>query len=118
MKLLLAAVIIGTSQVTSYRSVVEQTDSSPFFTSIGERVNAGGVAVSQDLLKKNGGPLDYGDYIYIEYIGIKRVNDCMNIRHKNSFDVWVATHEEEKAFDKKMRGKSPRIWLIKPKLEP
>ena len=95
--ILIAGLLLGQLQVTSYRSVPNQTDDSPYHTSIGQRVHPHGVAVSRDLLKRWGGPLDYGDFIYIEGYGIKVVNDCMAARHKRSIDMWVETYSEEKA---------------------
>lgn len=74
-----------------------------------------GIAVSQDLLKKNGGPLDYGDTIFIEGIGFKTVNDCMASRHKRRLDVWVQTYQNEKEFDVKFRGKKLKVYLVKEK---
>lgn len=111
MNLVLTAILIGTLNVTSYRSVPEQTDSSPYITSIGDRVGTHGVAVSQDLLKN--GTVKYGDWLYLDGIGFRKVNDCMNIRHKNRVDVWLPTYEKEKEFDKKFKGKKIRVYLIK-----
>lgn len=109
-ELLLIGVFVGNLTLTSYRSVPEQTDTSPYWTSIGERVNSHGVAVSQDLLKS--GIVRYGDLLYIEGQGFKVVNDCMNSRLKKSVDVWVETYEDEKAV-----GKRPaKVWLVKRKI--
>lgn len=113
MKLLLIATFLGNFYGTSYRSVPNQTDSSPNFTSTGEHVCSHGIAVSQDLLENNGGPIEYGDVVYIEGLGFKVVNDTMNKRHKNSFDVWVATYKEEKAFDQRYGRKKFKMWVIK-----
>lgn len=110
MNLILATVLIGQMTITSYRSVPSQTDSSPYYTSIGERVSPHGVAVSRDLLKRWGGPLDYGDLIYVEGIGFKVVNDCMAARHKNSVDIWVESYPEEKAIG----VRKGCIWIIHP----
>lgn len=96
---------LGSMVVTSYRSVPNQTDDSPFHTSTGEHVCKHGVAVSQDLLEKNGGPLNYGDWIYIEGIGVKQVNDCMNKRYKKQLDIWVVSYEDEKRFHNKFKNK-------------
>lgn len=123
MDLVLVAIVLGNLTVTSYRSVPEQTDSSPFYTSTGERVKAGGVAVSRDLLcgacrrlhrrclrpdypKK----LHYGDWLYVDGYGFKYINDVMGAtsttnvggrRHTrtitNQIDMWVRTPAEEKA---------------------
>ena len=113
MNLILTLVFIGSLTPTAYRSVPSQTDSSPFITATGEKVHNRGIAVSQDLLKKNGGPLDYGDLVYIEGVGYKFVFDCMNKRHKNRIDIWKATYREEKEFDSKFKQKKLKVWLIK-----
>lgn len=110
--MVLTLLLIGTLQVTSYRSVKNQTDSTPFTTSTGERVHPYGVAVSEDLLcphaygkhkvhKKVDCPyynrIHYGDWLYVEGYGLKVVNDVMNPRHKQSIDLWVRTLAQEKA---------------------
>lgn len=106
-------VFLGSMVVTSYRSVPEQTKPKDYYwTASGEHCNVHGIAVSQDLLKRNGGPLSYGDIIYVEGIGLKFVNDTMNARLKRSADVWVQEYEDEKAFDKKFRGKKLKIWKV------
>ncbi len=116
MNTVLTLILIGNFVVTSYRSVRSQTDSSPFFTSIGERVSPDGVAISQDLLcssckklhKRCSNPtsskLHYGDWVYIELVGLKRINDVMNVRYKNRMDIWVATLDDEKKFHKRFRN--------------
>ena len=108
-KLILAGLLLGNMTITSYRSVPEQTDSTPFITASGERVHKHGVALSRNYLKRWGGPVEYGDLVYIEGFGFKIVNDTMHPRHQNNIDIWVGTYEEEKAIDVK-RGK---VWLIK-----
>lgn len=109
--LILAVVLIGNYTVTSYRSVPEQTDDSPWITSTGERVNEHGVAVSQDLLES--GMFKYGDLIYVEDIGFKVVNDTMNIRIKNHIDVWVQTYDQEKKFDKQFANRKLQVWRVR-----
>lgn len=104
------AVLIGTFNVTSYRSVVEQTDDSPFITSIGQRVCGHGIAVSQDMLKSRA--VKYGDWVYVENVGMKQINDTMNIRHKNRFDVWVSSLKEEREFHRKFKGRKLKVWII------
>lgn len=99
---------LGNLTVTSYRSIPNQTDSSPYYTSIGEHVHKGGAAISRDLLKRWGGPVDYGDYVLVEGLGIYQINDCMgetkwdkvNHRHipiKQAIDIWVGSHKEERS---------------------
>lgn len=113
-ELLLISVFVGNLTITSYRSVPEQTDDSPYLTSIGERVNNHGVAVSQDLLKS--GVLHYGDLLYIDGQGFKTVNDTMNPRVMKHLDIWVESYDEEKNFDKNFKGQKPKVWLVKRKL--
>lgn len=120
----LSLVFLGLFQITSYRSVPSQTDASPFITSIGEHVHPHGIAVSRDLLcpkaigktKKhkrmkcsNKDKLHYGDWVFVEGYGIKVVNDVMHERHKQSIDLWVSTHAEEKA----VQVRKGEVWLIK-----
>lgn len=104
---ILSAVFLATMTITSYRSVPNQTDSSPWITSIGERVNNHGIAVSQDLLRS--GKVHYGDTLLIEGYGLKTVNDCMNARIKNAVDIWVATKEEEH----KVGVRRLRVWRVR-----
>jgi 3D (Asp-Asp-Asp) domain-containing protein len=103
-------ILIGSFTVTSYRSVPEATDASPYITSIGEHVCSDGVAVSQDLLKR--GIVKYGDLLYIEGVGIKRVNDAMNRRLTNQFDVWVPRWIDEHEFHWKFKGRKLNVWKI------
>ncbi len=63
----------------------------------------------QDLLARWGGPLNYGDLIYVEGVGFKFVNDVMNARWKRRADVWVTDYNAEKKFG----VRCGRIWLIK-----
>jgi 3D (Asp-Asp-Asp) domain-containing protein len=108
------AIFIGSFQVTAYRSVPYQTrERGYFWTASGDRVNSKGIAVSQDLLAKNGGPFSYGDLVYVEHIGFKYVNDTMNKRITKHLDVWVGTYAEEKAFDKTFKGRSLNIWILR-----
>lgn len=112
-----ASVALGQVTLTAYRSIPNQTDSSPWSTSTGERVTIRGCAVSQDLLAGNGGPIHYGDLIYIDQIGFRFVNDCMNKRIKRSIDIWVPTKEAEKKIFKKFQNGLVTIKLIIPKGE-
>lgn len=116
----------GSLIVTSYRSVREQTDDSPFVTSIGHRVHPMGMAISQDLLcgvnKKcrrnvkgfcNPRKIHYEDWVYVEEIGFKQVFDIMNSRHRNRADIWVNTYEQEKAFHRKYGKRRLNVYLVK-----
>lgn len=109
--ILLATNLLGQFQITAYRSVPEQTDSSPFHTSIGEHVCGDGIAVSQDLIAS--GRVKYGDWLYVEEIGFKRVNDVMNKRHINRLDIWVPSWLEEHKFHQKFKQKKLKVWKVK-----
>ena len=87
-------VLLGLVTVTSYRPIKSQTDSTPTWTSIGDRTTKFGVAVSQDLLKS--GVVKYGDVLYIPGYGMRVVNDCMHPRKEKSIDLLVMTKAEEK----------------------
>ncbi len=89
-RLILVAILLGKLEVTSYRAVREQTDSTPFNTSTTERVRAGGCAISRDLLcgacrklhhrcarPDNPTKLHYGDWLYIRGFGYRQINDVM-----------------------------------------
>jgi 3D (Asp-Asp-Asp) domain-containing protein len=93
--------VLGLMLVTAYQSVPEQTDDSPFITSIGHHVNPFGCAVSQDMLAS--GQVKYGDYLCIEGIGCKVVNDTTAPRHSRLVDIWVSSYAEEKALPPRMR---------------
>ena len=108
-ELIFIVTLLGNMTITSYRSVEEQTDDTPYITSTGEYVHSAGVALSRNLLKRWDGSVEYGDLVYIEGYGFKIVNDCMDARHRNAVDIWVATHEEEKAIGVR-RGK---VWLVR-----
>lgn len=92
-------VLIGNLVVTAYQPIPAQTRDGcrgvhDCFTANGDVPTKYGVAVSQDLLKS--GRLHYGEPIYVEGIGWKIVNDCMNARYKNRIDIMVWTHDAEK----------------------
>ena len=125
MILMFGFLISSNCVVTSYQSKKSQTDDSPFHTSIGERTGTHVVAASKDLLCSrakiltnnkgfilckrgllcpNVNKLHYKDWIWIEGIGFKQILDIMHPRHKNHFDVWVRSQEEEARFGvKKLR---------------
>lgn len=110
-ELMMIVTLMGSMTVTSYRSVPEQTDSSPYYTSIGHRTHPNGVAVSQDLLAS--GAIKYGDLIYIQGYGFKIVNDTMNPRHKNHVDMWVETKAQESA----VGVKTLKIYRVRGKIK-
>lgn len=98
--MMLELVLISTMswRVTSYRSVPQQTDSTPFNTSTGVRTSTAVCAISPDELGKK---IHYGDYLFVEIPEkpeLSRycwVEDVMNKRMRHSIDFWVATKAEE-----------------------
>lgn len=93
---------IGDMTVTIYHAVPEQTDSTPMITASGLDLEGHNVkdlrvcALSRDLLSRWGGPIEYGDQIYIdlpdpELSGWWTVEDTMAKRWKNHIDLLVPT---------------------------
>ena len=80
--------------VTAYRPIAKQTDSSPNWTSVGTPAVMGVCAVSRDLL--NSGALLYGDLVEVSNLGVYKVFDTMNIRHKQHIDILVYTVTQER----------------------
>jgi 3D (Asp-Asp-Asp) domain-containing protein len=82
--------------VTMYHPVPEQTDDTPDITADGTKFKIHKasqyryVAVSRNMLKRWGGFLDYGDYIWVEAgskSGVYQVRDTMNPRYINHIDI-------------------------------
>ncbi len=83
--------------VTMYHPVTRQTDSTPNILADGTRIrvhNASDykfIAVSRNLLKRYGGWLDFGDFVFLNGTNIKdgvyQVRDTMNKRFVNRIDI-------------------------------
>ena len=83
--------------VTMYQPVYPQTDDTPNITADGTRIriskasNYKFVALSRNLLKRWGGPFDYGDFILLKGAGNKdgvyQVRDTMNPKWVNVVDI-------------------------------
>ena len=83
--------------VTMYHPVTRQTDSTPNILADGTRIRVHKaseyrfIAVSRNLLKRWGGWLDYGDFIYLrgtdDKDGMYQVRDSMNARFVNRIDI-------------------------------
>ena len=95
---------------TIYHAVRNQTDKTPHITADGTRIDTRNaskyrfVALSRDLLKRWGGPFDYGDYIIVEgcngkYDGIWQVKDTMNERFHNRIDFLQSKGTKLNKFD-------------------
>ena len=90
---------------THYHPVTAQCDSDPLITADNSKINLRKllkkkirwVALSRDLLKRWGGPFDYGDTLYVyhhnEHInGVWHVHDAMNYRFRKRVDF--LTHKK------------------------
>ena len=90
--------------VTMYQPVYPQTDMTPNITADGTRIRISKasqykfVALSRNLLKRWGGPFDYGDFILLKDAGKKdgvyQVRDTMNPKWVNVVDILESTHVE------------------------
>lgn len=84
--------------VTSYTNRVQETNEDPGNTATMERPVVGGTcAVSRDLMHWLGGR------VYIEGIGVRRVNDLMHSRFEQSLDLFMGTVEEAREFGKQRK---------------
>ena len=83
--------------VTMYQPVYPQTDNTPDITADGTRIRINKaseykfVALSRNLLKRWGGPFDYGDFILNKGTknkdGVYQVRDTMNPKYVNYVDI-------------------------------
>jgi len=95
---------------TMYHPVKQQTDNDPHITADGTRISIYSaskyrfIAVSRNLLKDNGGYLEYGDYVIIEgtngkYNGVWQVKDTMNERFYDRIDFLCSPGTKQFKFD-------------------
>ena len=94
--------------VTMYQPVYPQTDDTPNITADGTRIRISKasqykfVALSRNLLKRWGGPFDYGDFILLKGAGNKdgvyQVRDTMNPKWVNVVDILESEHVEPYKF--------------------
>ena len=83
--------------VTMYNPSPEQTDSTPNQTADGTIINPERaseyryIALSRDLLRRWGGPFNYGDYVMLKgtdgYDGVYQVRDTMAPKFINRVDI-------------------------------
>ena len=90
--------------VTMYQPVYPQTDRTPNITADGTHIRISKasdyrfVALSRNLLKRWGGPFDYGDFILIKGTpdghkdGVYNVRDTMNPKFVNYVDILESTN--------------------------
>ena len=95
-------------KATIYHPVEAQCDDTPLITADGSRIHPyqvsdwNWIAVSQDLLKKNGGIFEYGDQVYIKGThkdGVYTVRDCMNKRKTFQIDILESIGTSQYKYD-------------------
>ena len=95
--------------VTMYHPIYPQTDKTPDITADGTRISIDNasehrfVALSRNLLKRWGGPFEYGDFIFLRGTngkdGVYQVRDTMNRRYINHIDILESPGTEPYKFD-------------------
>ena len=95
--------------VTMYHPIYPQTDKTPDITADGTRISIDNasehrfVALSRNLLKRWGGPFEYGDFIFLRGTngkdGVYQVRDTMNRRYVNHIDILETPGTEPYKFD-------------------
>ena len=95
-------------KATMYHPVEEQCDDTPLITADGSRIcpinvsDWNWIAVSQDLLRRNGGIFNYGDQVYVKGThkdGVYTIRDCMNKRKKNQIDILESIGTSQYKYD-------------------
>ena len=109
--------------VTMYQPTYYQTDSDPDVTADGTKIRISKaseykfVALSRNLLKRWGGPFDYGDFILLKGAdkknGVYQVRDTMNPKWVNVVDILESKHVEPYKYTDAHIFKLP--WLNKEK---
>jgi len=98
-----------TVTATMYQPLSYQTDSTPNELADGTVIDIHKaheyryIALSRDLLKRWGGPFDYGDYIKVEgageHSGIWQVRDTMHERWTNKIDFLMSPNHKPFKYD-------------------
>ena len=109
--------------VTMYQPVYPQTDKTPDITADGTRIRIHKaseykfVALSRNLLKRWGGPFDYGDFILLKGAGHKdgvyQVRDTMNPKWVNVVDILESKDVEPYKFTNAHIFKLPWVGIEK-----
>lgn len=111
--------VIYIDRATTYQATIAQCDSTPFSTASGAKIcpwdYQDWIAVSRDLHKRWGGPLEFGDTMQVEseehpnFNGKWVVQDLMGPDYENSIDFLL---ESEKNVPKLGIGTDFKIWKI------
>ncbi len=84
--------------VTAYSPTERECDDTPFLAASGRRPKVGTVAVSRDLFYSG---WVFGSRIYIEGLGIYRINDLMHPRWENRIDVFLESERLARRFGRR-----------------
>ena len=111
-------IIFKQVKATMYHPVEEQCDDTPLITADGSKINPyevsnwNWIAVSQHMLKRNGGPLNYGDTVYVfgtkHKDGMYIVKDCMHRRKTNQIDFLESLNTPQYRYDNVVIAKFPQ----------
>ena len=114
-------VIFEQVKATMYHPVEEQCDDTPLITADGSKIdpynvsNWNWIAVSQHMLTRNGGPLNYGDTVYIfgtkHKDGMYVVKDCMHKRKTNQIDFLESLGTPQYRYDNVVIARFPQEYL-------
>jgi len=111
-------VIFKQVRATMYHPVEEQCDDTPLITADGSKIdpykvsNWNWIAVSQHMLTRNGGPLNYGDTVYVfgteHKDGVYVIKDCMNKRKTNQIDFLESLGTPQYLYDNVVIARFPQ----------
>ena len=111
-------IIFKQVKATMYHPVEEQCDDTPLITADGSKINPyevsnwNWIAVSQHMLKRNGGPLNYGDTVYVfgtkHKDGMYIVKDCMHRRKTNQIDFLESLGTPQYRYDNVVLARFPQ----------
>ena len=114
-------IIFKQVRATMYHPVEEQCDDTPLITADGSKIdpynvsNWNWIAVSQHMLKRNGGPFDYGDTVYIfgteHKDGMYIIKDCMHKRKTNQIDFLESLGTPQYRYDDVVIARFPQEYL-------
>jgi 3D (Asp-Asp-Asp) domain-containing protein len=111
-------IIFKQVKATMYHPVEAQCDDTPLITADGSKIdpynvsNWNWIAVSQHMLKRNGGPFDYGDTVYVfgteHKDGMYIIKDCMNKRKTNQIDFLESLGTPQYRYDNVVIARFPQ----------
>ena len=111
-------IIFEQVKATMYHPVEEQCDNTPLITADGSKIDPykvsdwNWIAVSQHMLKRNGGPLNYGDTVYVfgtkHKDGMYIIKDCMNKRKTKQIDFLESLGTPQYRYDNVVLARFPQ----------